>query len=219
MKAQALALLALMLPLAACRGPEASGSRAQPPAAEIVYVTPTPMPTLAPTAIRPPRTQAATSAPAQRAEISSANCEAALAAHYVLASDSCLAGPTGYFCNGGLAPMLDPASNALSEPGALAEAEGIERLQSPALSAAEGGGLLWLRLEKNILMDALIVGSVSISNRVSAETGLGRWRSITVESGAIRRRLRRHAISGARWWCKACMVKQQAPSSTGWPPR
>ena len=65
----------------------------------------------------------------------------------------------------------------------MAEADRIQSLQSPPLSAADGGGLIWLRLEKNILMDALIIGSVSISNRVSEATGLARWRSIIIESG------------------------------------
>ncbi len=173
--------LALLL-LTACQAPEEASQAIQPTAALIVYVTPTPVPTLVPTAVRLQPTDRPDLSQAAPSPITADNCEAALASRYIEASDSCLAGPTGYFCNGGSPPTLDPASDALNAPAALAEAETIERLQSSPLSAS-GGGLLWLRLEKNILMDALIVGSVNISNRVSAETGLARWRSITLESG------------------------------------
>ncbi len=184
MKTPLAAALAACLLLCACRARQDSADRIQSAAPEIVYVTPTPIPTLVPTAIRFSPTDAPVVSEERTSRITAANCEAALVAYYAAASDSCLAGPTGYFCNGGLPPKLDPASDALSKPADLAEAEKIERLQSPPLSAANGGGLLWLRLEKNILMDALIIGSVNISNRVSAETGLARWRSITIESGA-----------------------------------
>lgn len=182
-RAQFIIALALLV-LSACQAPQDASQVNQPTAAIIVYVTPTPAPTLVPTIARFQATDTPDLSQAEPAHVNPDNCEAALAAQYVQASDSCLAGPTGFFCNGGQPPKLDPASDALSEPAALAEAETIERLQSPPLSAAAGGGLLWLRLEKNILMDALIVGGVNISNRVSAETGLARWRSITIESGA-----------------------------------
>lgn len=178
---QLLVLLALLL--TACREPQAATNRIPLKTPVVVYVTPTPIPTLVPTAIRFTPTNTPASTADEQTNITAANCEAALVAHYSTASDGCLAGPTGYFCSGGAPPKVDPASDALNAPAALAEADQIERLQSPPLSAANGGGLLWLRLEKNILMDALIVGNISISNRVSDATGLARWRSITVESG------------------------------------
>ncbi len=185
MKAQLVSALALFMLLNACQAPQEPADRLQQPTTSIiVYVTPTPIPTLVPTAVRFQPTETPEIIEAEQSNITAANCEAALAAHYAAASDSCLAGPTGYFCNGGLPPKVDPASDALSAPAALAEADQIERLQSPPLSAGKGGGLLWLRLEKNILMDALIIGGVNISNRVSAETGLARWRSITIESAS-----------------------------------
>ena len=180
--AQVLSALALLW-LSACRPPQAASPLPEPTRPLIVIVTPTPAPTLVPTALRP-KPSATPDLAAKPEPASDADCEAALAAQYIQASDSCLAGPTGFFCNGGQPPSLMPASDALSELAALAEAETIESLSSPALSAATGGGLLWLRLEQNILMDALIVGGLNISNRVSAETGLARWRSITVESAA-----------------------------------
>ncbi len=184
MRTRLAAALVLLLLLSACRARQETAEQIQRPASVIVYITPTPIPTLVPTAMRfPPTNTPETIAVEEKSNITAANCEEALAAHYAKASDSCLAGQTGYFCNGGLPPKLDPASNALNALAAQAEAIQIERLQSPPLSAAAGGGLLWLRLEKNILMDALIIGGVSISNRVSAETGLARWRSITIESG------------------------------------
>jgi len=179
------ALLFCLL-LTACRAGDAAQDIAaakQQPTYDIVYVTLTPVPTRVPTLVRfpPTATPGSIAAPEGR-PITAENCTAALTEHYTAASDQCLAGPTGFFCNGGLPPLVEPASDALSED-ALAEAEQIDRLHSRPLSAAKGGGLLWLRLEKDILMDALIVGNLNISNRVSTEIGLARWRSITIESG------------------------------------
>ena len=184
MKTRVAAAFALLLLLCACRAQQDTADQIPRVTSVIVYITPTPIPTLVPTAIRFPPTETPDTSAEEKANITAANCEAALTELYATASDSCLAGPTGYFCNGGLPPKLDPASDGLSAPAAQLEAVEVERLQSPPLSAAAGGGLIWLRLEKNILMDALIIGSLSISNRVSADTGLARWRSITVESGS-----------------------------------
>ncbi len=183
MNARIVSALALLILLSACQTPQERDAVAQPVTPVIVYVTPTPVPTLVPTAVRFPPTDTPESAAAEQSNLTSATCEEALTTHYAAASDHCLAGPTGFFCNGGFPPVVEPSSDALTVPGALGEADKIERLQSSPLSAATGGGLLWLRLEKDILMDALIIGNVSISNRVSAEAGLARWRSITIESG------------------------------------
>lgn len=185
MKARMARALLLCLLLAACRRGEAAqninGAKLQP-TYDIVYVTLTPVPTLVPTLVRFPPTFTPDSPAPEGTPITAENCAAALMDHYTAASDQCLAGPTGYFCNGGLPPLVEPASDALSQ-SALAEADEVDRLHSHPLSAAKGGGLLWLRLENDILMDALIVGNLKISNRVSTKTGLARWRSITIESG------------------------------------
>ena len=186
MKAQLARTLLLCLLLTACRRGDAAQDLAaaqQQPTYDIVYVTLTPVPTRVPTLVRfPPTPTPDTAAAPEGAPITAENCAAALTQHYSAASDQCLAGPTGFFCNGGLPPLVEPAGDALTGT-ALAEADTIDRLQSRPLSAAKGGGLLWLRLEKDILMDALIVGNLNISNRVSTATGLARWRSITIESG------------------------------------
>ncbi len=185
MKAQLARTLLLCLLLTACRGGDTAPDRAaeQQPTYDIVYVTLTPIPTLVPTLarFRPTETPGAAAAVAG-SPVTAENCSDALTEFYTAASDLCVAGPTGYFCNGGLPPLIEPATDALGE-AALAEADQIDRLHSRPLSAAKGGGLLWLRLEQDILMDALIVGNLNISNRVSSETGLARWRSITIESG------------------------------------
>lgn len=186
MNAQMARALLLCLLLTACRRGDAAQNIAaaeQQPTYDIIYVTMTPVPTRVPTLVRfPPTATPGTAAAAEGASITAENCAAALTEHYTAASDQCLAGPTGYFCNGGLPPLVEPATDALGE-AALVEADQIDRLHSRPLSAAKGGGLLWLRLEKDILMDALIVGNLNISNRVSTDTGLARWRSITIESG------------------------------------
>ena len=194
MKNALVVIIALLaLPLAACSARQAEqqeiSAANRPIAGEIIFVTPTAMPTLVPTAARRQPTALPSRAPdtSQSRGASAldepATCEEALERFYASASDHCLTGPTGYFCSAGLPPTVQPASDALSEAGALAEMETIDSLRSAPLSAAEGGGLVWLRLEEDILMDALLVGDVHISNLVSADSTFAQWRSLTIESG------------------------------------
>ena len=218
MYARIVSALALLILLSACQARQERAAGAQPVTPVIVYVTPTPIPTLVPTAVRFPPTDTPDSAPDEQSNLTAATCEEALVAHYAAASDHCLAGPTGFFCNGGFPPVIEPSSDALTAPGALGEADKIERLQSPPLSAGKGGGLLWLRLEKDILMDALIIGNVSISNRVSAETGLAQmaFHHHRKRSGGRQTAVPCHLL--ARWLCKAYMVKAPASLLMASPP-
>lgn len=159
----------------------------QPPPANVLYVTPTPMPTLVPTAVR----IAATASPTAALAVPTANsdaavCDAELERLYANASDLCLTGPTDYFCNGGLAPKVEPqgaASKDLSAPGGLVEAAKIDSLQTNPMTG--GSGLVWLRLEENILMDALLIGGIRISNIVPPESNFAKWQSFTVESQTV----------------------------------
>ena len=223
MKAQLALALILCLLLTACRSGDVAQDIAaveQQPTYDIVYVTLTPVPTLVPTLVRfPPTATPGTAIAAEGTPITAGNCAAALTEHYTSASDQCLAGPTGFFCNGGLPPLVEPATDALSEDAALVEADQIDRLHSRPLSAAKGGGLLWLRLEKDILMDALIVGNLNISkprldrNRLGA-LALNHHRKAARPWPTVNRCRR-----SARWWCKVFTVRARASSSTASPPR
>ena len=147
-------------------------------------MTPTAVPTLVPTAVRfRPTTTPADNENSRSPADTGATCETALETFFAAASDHCLTGPTGFFCNGGLPPTVEPNSDALNARGALAEAARIDNLHSPPLSDDLSGGLVWLRLEENILMDALLIGNVKISNLVSIDSASTRWQSFTVESG------------------------------------
>ena len=189
MKARIVGALLCAIVLTACSADEATplrSSEANPPTSAIVYMTPTAIPTLVPTVARyiPTATSAELKQVATLA-LDAATCESTLTALYTAASDHCLAGPNGYFCSGGLPPKIEPEGNALGAPGAVAEAAQIDSLHSPSLAESAGGGLVWLRLEENLLANALLIGDVRIVKRVSAESGNPKWRSFTVESGAM----------------------------------
>ncbi len=186
MKANILPALLLALVIAACGPgqsaelvPAAAGASATP-----IIVTPTKIATLVPTAVRflPSATPAVTDEPTPSASLVPEACDAVLERIYTAASDTCLAGPTGTFCNGGLPPQLQPAADDFDQPGALLPAADVDSLRSPPLDPARGGGIVWLRLEENIKMDALLVGDVRISN--AADSAVGKWRAFTIESGA-----------------------------------
>ena len=173
--------------MAACARREAASvpiASQQEELVDVIIVTPTKIRTLVPTIVRfsPTATPSSASGVSLR-QVDPADCGAALERHYSLASDHCLEGPTGYFCNGGGPPRIQPQSGALAERGGLAEAEAIDSLHSSALGAT-GGGLVWLRLEENIRMDALLVGDVRIRNLVAPGSALVKWRSLTVESAS-----------------------------------
>ena len=188
MKAHIVSVLLLAIVCAACSQREAALQRdtleSQPTAADIVYMTPTAVPTLVPTAVRfRPTTTPADNDNSRSVAHAGATCETALGTFFETASDHCLTGPTGFFCNGGLPPTIEPDSDALSASGALAEAARIDNLHSPPFSDDLSGGLVWLRLEENILIDALLIGDVQISNLVSADSVTTKWQSFTVKSG------------------------------------
>ena len=183
-----LALLVFIL-LTACSGDETAPIRSEEaiaPTANIVYMTPTPAPTLVPTVARLYPTATSTElAQSEPAALDAATCESALEAQYVAASDRCLAGPDGSFCSGGRSPLVEPDAEALSAPGAVAEAARIDSLHSLSLSRGAGGGLVWLRLNNELLLVAFLIGDLQMRNRTPANSDSPKWRSFTV--------VRRHA--------------------------
>lgn len=173
--------------LSACSADEAApihSDAAKTPTVAIVYMTPTAAPTLVPTVARyQPTATIAAPEPSTPLALEAASCDDALEAQFERASDRCLAGPGGHFCNGGRPPTVEPEADALREPGALAEASSIDSLRSPPFEGARGGGLIWLRLEEDLLVNALLIGDLRITNRTPADSVNPKWRSVTVESG------------------------------------
>jgi len=190
MKARVIGALLAAIMLAACSADEAVmrlSDEAPTPTAVIVYMTPTAVPTLVPTVARfHPTATKTESDQAAAAAIEPDNCESVLKAQFTAASDHCLAGPDGSFCSGGLPPSAEPASGGFSAPGAVVDAAIIDRLHSPRLGEARGGGLVWLRLEEDLRLDALLIGDLRIANRTPAASVYPKWRFITVESGEMR---------------------------------
>ena len=160
----------------------------QPATIDIVYVTPTSVPTRVPTAVLIPPTAFPT--PTEYVDSASkpdtipettVDCHADLEALYTSAGDLCLSGPSGFFCNGGLPPEVNPAGDLLHTRGALAEARVLDSVRA----VPGAGGLLWLRLEENIQMDALMIGPMSIKNVVPANSNSAKWQSLTIESDPV----------------------------------
>lgn len=188
-------LILLSLATVACRSQRetARGDLLAAPSAtiEIVYVTPTTAPTRVPTLVRIQPTAIPTATPtmidrtsSQASIDSEVDCMDTLLHAYTEAGNRCLGGPSGHFCNGGGAPNTAPKENLLRDPGAVIEAAALDALRSLALDSAAGGGLIWLRLEENILMDALLIGQVNIENAVLPDSDFAKWQSFTLESGA-----------------------------------
>lgn len=190
MKARVIRALLGAIMLASCSADEAVSlqrDEAIAPTAKVIYMTPTAVPTLVPTVARYNPT--ATITEPDQADVSlleAADCESVLKAQFSAASDHCLAGPDGSFCNGGLSPSTVPDSGVFSAPGAVVEAARIDSLHSPPLGAISGGGLVWLRLEEELQLDALLIGDLRITNRTPATSAYPKWRFITVESGETR---------------------------------
>lgn len=167
----------------------------QPAPANVIYVTPTLAPTLVPTAARfepsatPTETVEPSPTPTITATVDAAvMCDVVTENLYATASDLCLAGPSGYFCNGGLPPIAEPtgpAANGLGVQGALIEASEIDSVRTSPLATNNSGGIVWLRLEEDIQIDALMIGDVKITNAITEESEFPKWQSILLESQTV----------------------------------
>ena len=121
-------------------------------------------------------------------EITDAVCSPALETLWTAASDACIGGPVGYICNGGSAPLAEPAgpvNNALAPAGALVEVSAVESIHTPPLALESGaGGLAWLRLGDPIPLSAVLIGDVSLRNVTPPD--FPAWQSMLVQTGADR---------------------------------
>jgi hypothetical protein len=202
MKTHLIASLLIITLFVACSptedGPRFVEIEDQPAAESILYVTPTIAPTLVPTAVRivpsltPTATievlPTATPLPPTATVDPVVMCDAVLDTLYTTASNLCLAGPSGYFCNGGLPPISEPTgpvANALSVAGALVEAAELDSVRTSPLATNNSGGVAWLRLEDDIKMDALMIGDIQIKNTIETDSEFAKWQSFTIESQTV----------------------------------
>ncbi len=158
------------------------------PTTQIIYVTPTVMPSPVPTLVQftpdPPTATPADEAVAAEAQ-SDVACDLVLEQLYATASDYCLGKPAEYFCNGGLPPQTEPSGplqSAMGVPGALVEARELDALVTQPLLTSNSGGLMWLRLQEAYQLSALLIGQVALTDVTPQGFSLPAWKSITVET-------------------------------------
>ncbi|MCC6615869.1 MAG: SH3 domain-containing protein [Anaerolineae bacterium] len=113
-----------------------------------------------------------------------AGCQAPLLDLWTAASDVCINGPEGFICNGGAAPLAEPAgpvANALAPTGALVESGLVDFIQTPALSPETGSiGVAWLRTPAPVRFTALLIGNTSLRDMSPPE--FPAWQSMMVQT-------------------------------------
>lgn len=157
------------------------------PTREIIFVTPTPQPTLIPTfAQATATTQAsATPIPTNTPDVrqQQASCAATLNQLYTDATEFCIGEPAGFLCNGGLPPRAEPSGlvgSALAQRGALVETGVVDAIQTAPMLAGNSGGLLWMRLYDTLNWGGLMLGDVAVRD-VTPEGGtFDKWQSLVV---------------------------------------
>lgn len=92
-------------------------------------------------------------------------CGPALLAVWTSASEACVGAPAGYLCNGGAAPLVEPAgsvANALAVYAALVDAASVDSVRTPRIAAELGtAGVLWIRPAPPLTYTALLWGDVT----------------------------------------------------------
>ncbi|MCB9458673.1 MAG: SH3 domain-containing protein [Anaerolineaceae bacterium] len=152
----------------------------------IIYVTPTPAPTQIPTVVplTPSLTPSITPIPSNTPNFAAlrAQCANALDSLYTSAGEACLGQPSGFLCNGGLAPQIEPQqiTASIALPGSLVSASDVAWVRGQPLMTQNSGGLMWLHLESDIHMNGLIMGDVEIRDVTDRSLNLPQWQSITV---------------------------------------
>ncbi len=148
-------------------------------------VTPTAIPTRPP--ITPSPTPTLSTTEAGGPAVVDIPCEAILQNLYETASEVCIGGPAGYFCNGGLPPRVEPSgpiASALAASGSLVEVALIDSVQSAPLLTNNSGGLVWMRLSELIELNALLVGDVQVHDVTPAQGNFPPWQAFLVQTGA-----------------------------------
>jgi|GEM_PF-348128 len=189
------ALLTTLMLLTACGAPEVVGVvplNVQPVEAvatrQVIYVTPTPQPTGIPTFVHvtatstPPPTRPPSATPDRVAL--DAQCDNILRGLYTAAGEACLGQPSGFLCNGGHPPKVEPANltSSIALAGSLVEAQSVDWINSAPLLTNNSGGLMYLHLEDEIQMNAMLLGDVELRDVTPPGLNLPKWQSMTVRT-------------------------------------
>lgn len=149
-----------------------------------IYITATPQPTGIPTyeyltATNTPLPSATPIPTIPTVEINQKVCDSILASSFAAASDACIQGPDGFFCNGSNAIQADPngPAQSLALRGAMVEATLLDRVKTAPYMQGGEAGIAWMRLEEPAL-DALLLGDVEVIDRSEQSN----WLSFTVET-------------------------------------
>ncbi|MEL6525083.1 MAG: hypothetical protein AAFQ07_05170, partial [Chloroflexota bacterium] len=157
----------------------------------IIYVTPTrvasPIPTFSIPSETPLPTQTIEPTVTVDVSVIRNQCQQELITLYTVASEACLGEPSGFFCNGGGAPRPQTVSNVadvtstMSEIGSLVPLDVVTGVRTPSLYTSNNqGGVMWVRLDAPIEINALMLGDVNVRDITPPDIGLTPWQAISV---------------------------------------
>ncbi len=113
-------------------------------------------------------------------------CTQTLERLYIEASEACLGGPSGSFCNGGSAPNAEATgnvvnvSNSMAQLGSLVPTNVVESVHTPPLLMNQSGGLMWMRLNAPMNINAILLGDVELRDITPSNSNLSAWQSMSV---------------------------------------
>lgn len=195
MRQLVLFLITLLIIITACTADPAAtvieldGNTIPSVTPRIVYVTPTrepsPIPTIA-VATSVPTLAPISASSTPDLLVAESQCIATLETLYTQASEACIGEPTGFFCNGGLAPSAEATgnvanvSNSMASQGSLVPINVVSSVHTPALLTNNSGGIMWVRIEPPIGINALLLGDIEVRDITPIGNNLTEWQSISV---------------------------------------
>lgn len=116
--------------------------------------------------------------------ISAEVCRPVLERMWAEATTACINKPAGYICNGGDAPIVEPAgavSNAMAVHGALVEVGAVDSLRTlPIVAEIGSAGVVYLRGGESLPYTGLLIGDVSLRDVTPPD--FPAWTSFVVET-------------------------------------
>lgn len=112
-----------------------------------------------------------------------ATCETRLQDLLTAATDVCIDGPVGFFCNGGApttAEPAGPAANSLAPLGSNVGVDVLDAVRAPAFTEdGASGGIVYMRVGETG-MNGLLLGDVTVRNQIEPGAGFPRWTAFLV---------------------------------------
>lgn len=162
------------------------------PTPQVIYVTPTREPTLIPTFAIASETPIPSATPSPSPTMDRARqvsqCTADLTQLYTIATEFCVGEPSGFFCNGGLAPRTEPpgpVNSAMAVQGSLVEVDVVDAVQTAPLLTNNGGGVLWLRVADTLNWTGLLLGDVTVRDATIANSNFPAWQALQIQTNPV----------------------------------